>query len=232
MNKYQDLLKTSYQDLHADKNNFPSDKQEEGIISKGIDIPIFTVANAKSDNERVVVDGRIEDESKQILNTFNTFLEKVFFPIMQEDVSLLPYATKNPDEMEYASLVNSLTRLFEIEMNRSIVPKIGEKRLSEHKSLPKPKKDESGVLSYMMGALLQVMGIYQNSEILPNEIRVLYKKFYETEFWSNFREDRNVASHYVIDEARFLNFYNSFCDLVKEGWFTELMNLKEELRIK
>lgn len=236
------MLHKPYEEIKDEKFTFSSP-----FKSSQDTIRICVLQDNGLSNETIIVDKRIEDSSKLILDTFNDIMRHTFKPVMENNVSELRYA-KSYVERDFSSLISSLSRIIEIELNLSIVQLIRKingidmpqyfNKVAEEKGdvniqkdqkvikLNEEKKDNK-LAPQSLGEICFLINIYKGklpgniNHFAPNLNNVLHK----------LRTARNNASHsFVEDEKIFIDFYKNFCSIIKEGWLTELMNLKQKMR--
>ena len=188
------------------------------------------------------VDKRIEERSKVILDTFNDVLRKTFVPVMETDIQRIDYA-KSFVVRDFSVLVSCLSRVLEIELNLSIVQWI---RGYEGIEMPqyydrvKPgctltvlsdinlNEEKYGKLkAQALWNIQNLMNKYK--DCFPRPIRDFILELLPICY--KLRKTRNDASHSIVNsEDEFVNFYHCYCLIIKRGWFSELMNLKEQLK--
>lgn len=198
----------------------------------------------------VIIDNRIDDDSKVIIDTFNRLLKDIFSPTMSDSVDIsLNYAKSTT--YDFSSLISSLSKVFEREMNNSIVQWVRaiegiempdyynkvkegvEVRIeSRNISIDINRKYNGQLATLPIGNILDIFRYIEDNikpiAGAPKEISRLFSEY--KMFLEELRKDRNAASHTgVMDEDSFVNFYKGYCEMVDKGWFTELMNLKEEM---
>lgn len=238
-NIFSDLLNTPFGELG-----------KNGPQSADMTVNIFLLEKEGINGKTLLLDKRLDDESKGILNTFNSMLEKVFSPEMSESpTASLDYAKAIP-KRDFSPLVSQLSKIFEIEMNNSIVQWVREcvwdiempgyyKKFKDGVTaieynidrkpvdLNRRKNGHAELCSTIeLNAMLRLIERYR--ERFPSELRGMSEKYIDV--MDELRRDRNASSHTeLIDEDRFLQFYGRFCSLVEEGWFTQIMNLKEKV---
>jgi len=225
MNEFEKLLNTSYSDLKDPRM------------------------------KKVTLDSRIDEESKTFIDTFNAALERLFEPVMSRSLDTSLDYTKSIKEYDFSALVNSLAKVFEREMNNSIVQWF---RLKEGIEMPdyynKVKYNEKGkevpvtivkidlnngtekvLFTIPIGNILHLIKSSMGDMIKHREIKEikeisgLFNEY--SDLLKRLKYDRNAASHtQVMDEKSFLEFYKSYCNLVDKGWFTVLMNLKDKMK--
>ena len=228
MNKFEDLLNTSYSDLL---------KNDGRTCDLKINLPI--IKDGKITRQEVFVDGRIDDESKKMLDTFNLLLRKVFSQSMSGQLDSSINYTKQNDEYDFSALISYLSKIFEREMNNSIIQWIRFRmgvEMPEYYNRVKPEVTlDHGLNSTRDGKLATIMigsiiNILQwEKSLLPSQIRKIYQNNYK--FWDRLCGYRNASSHTeVINGEQFKDFYAGYCSLVSDGLFTELMDIKDQIR--
>lgn len=238
---FSDILHTSFFNL-KDKDpfdNLPSFDEETELC-------FHPLTRSTVSKERILVDHRIDDKSKVILNTFNELLNNVFAPVMGTDICGIEYAKAIP-EKDFSCLISSLSRIMEIELNLSIIQWI---RKCEGIEMPryynKVKRSASVMRVTSRDIMLnntisggdelepQTLGniqylMCQYHDDFPEEIKIIAPDFIK--IYRMLRKERNNASHTAINgEAEFVEFYDKFCIVVKSGWLKTLMDIKEKLR--
>lgn len=236
---FSDILHTSFSDL-KDKDPFGnlSSFDEEAISFHPL--MCHTVSR-----EKILVDRRIDDKSKVILNTFNDLLRSVFAPVMDTNIRSIGYEKSCP-EKDFSCLISNLSRIMEIELNLSVVqwirkyegiemPQYYNKvkrsasvmRVTREITLNNAKVGSNELEQQTLGKIYHLICQYRSH--FPAEIKAItpdFLKIYET-----LRKDRNNASHTSINgEAEFIKFYDNFCIVIKSGWFKTLMDVKEDMR--
>lgn len=251
---FSKLLHTSYADLCKEKplqpvcNQTPPRLQEEALFcgcSFSFDVYDLSLSNLNP-TERIVLDKRIDRESYIIFNTFSESLKKVFSPVMSS--SIVPMVI-GKGAYDFAPLINSLSRILELEINSSIVQDIRQMRGIEMPAYYKKYKpdhhdlkitigtkeidlncENDGKLKPMMiGESLMMMRYYKKhlAKTLKVEENVINQHLKQLEV---LRDYRNKASHSnVITEKEFVDFYNMFCNLMRQGLLTIWANDKERL---
>lgn len=226
MNEFENLLNTSYANLL---------KAEGKPCNFVINLPILK--DGRIFGSEIIMDNRIENESKTILDTFNIMMQKVFCPAMSNASDYTLHYTKFIEKHDYSALVSYLSKVLEIEMNYSIIQLI---RTLHGIEMPKfynqvkpnvehelNEKRNGKLKTFSIGTI--IINIKEHLKKLPSTINKIYTD--HRDVWDTLRDERNVASHTgLINEERFTNFYNDYCQLVSDGWFFELMNIKEQLR--
>lgn len=238
MTEFSDLLNKSYDEIKNEGFSFssPFDNTQsatEIIILNG---------NALSNNT-ITVDKRIEDKSKVILDTFNDIMRKTFEPVMNNSIVGIDYA-KSIAPRDFSSLISSLSRILEIEMNLSVVQMVRNSlgvKMPENFNKVASDKDEMWI-DKEIRLNRSVKG--ELSPLSLGSIDILMKKMRKNlhgnikdysydlcDVLEKLRIPRNTASHDVVeDEECFVSFYKNFCVIMERGWFSELMNIKQELR--
>lgn len=216
-----------------------SEKPKDNVV-------FFYVIQNRTISGTIAIDNRIDEDSKIILNTFNKELENVYSPHMTTIVPTLRLSKSTTQQIEYSSLIHSLAKIMEIELNNSIVQylrKVNGIEMPQYYKLFKPQfdaivpigKDGCNINSQHNGVLnTQTIGSIQ---CLIKYYKDLLNELFESpienfiSLWEKIREKRNDSSHTkIITEEEFVIFYNHFCEIVRGGWFTKLMDIKEELR--
>lgn len=241
------MISKYYNILHnrSSSNSLISRDCKEGPIDNSL---FFYIIKNSTILGTITIDNRIDEDSKIILNTFNKEIEQVYAPQMSTRVPSLRLS-KSTTQIEFSSLVHSLAKIMEIELNNSIVQQIrkinGIEMPQYYKSF-KPNveaivqigKDctidinsRNGVSlrPQTIGAIQCLVKHYkkQLAELFENHIEE-FNEFIE--LLESIREKRNDSSHTkIISEKEFIDFYSSFCAMVREGWFTKLMDLKQQL---
>lgn len=225
MNKYHKLLNTPYEQLKASNE------------ATTTDVMVLFVIQDSRISHSIPIDNRIDEECKRIIDTFNDTLKATFHPIMTGEASPFSYS-KNNVVRDFSQLVNSLAKVIEIELNNSVVKML--RRNNRNKSsllneLTLTSINEKcvankleGTRSLMLGDIFDLL----NEPIarqLPKEV-LSFHEGHKKEI-KLIKTIRNEASHTVlVGESRFLEFYETFCLLLREGWFILLMDLKEEVQ--
>lgn len=250
MNRYSKLLDTPYDELHKEDSREDM-AGTECIPVHGESSYALIIDGRNLTGKKVIIDGRLEEESKKSLNTFNSMLENVFRPSMNNPTNIrLDYA-KGANNFDFSPLIMSLSKVFEIEMNNSVVQFIRQKNgIYMPENYNKYDKTRGAILvevvdgdrkwevdinpcygngmykAFTMKDILLLTKMY--SEAMSDEMSRLVERFKKV--WDNIRIERNASAHLdVIDEQRFLNFYGKYCDMIKQGWFTHLMDLKVQM---
>lgn len=205
------------------------------------DVPL-RLLNGNVLGSTIWVDKRIDERSKVILDTFNDVLRKTFAPVMETSVRRIDYA-KSFVERDFAVLVSSLSRVLEIELNLSIVQWIrGHEgiEMPQYYNRVKPGCVLTGPRNIKLNGMkdgkleAQTLGSIQiltakYKDSFPQPVRDFVPELLAV--WRKLRKERNNASHTSVNgEEEFVEFYRHFCLVVEKGWFTDLMNLKEQLR--
>lgn len=193
----------------------------------------------------IEVDNRIDEESKIILSTFNKEMAAVYSSHMSQRIPTL-ILSKQSSIIEYSSLIHSLSKIMEIELNNSIVqyirllngiemPKYYKLFKPEFEAIVPTGKDGCNINFQYEGLLKpQTIGSIQCLvKHYKHQLSELFGRPFEDfiDLWEKIREKRNAASHTkIISEEEFIRFYNYFCEIVSNGWFTKLMDLKQQLR--
>lgn len=208
---------------------------------------LVVLNNSQWTDKYVSVDSRIDLKSKTILKTFNEILTKIYHPKMSQNVRLVAYEKRATEvQWDFSSLICSLSKVLEIELNNSIIQWIRNKEgieMPRYYNLVKPgfeckisdkidlnapvKGNERVCQTQTIGNIEVLMKIYR--EKMPKTLaqiayelgRILYQ----------IRDSRNLSSHTsVMTEKEFLDFYANFCLIMEKGWFTTLMDLKMALK--
>lgn len=149
------------------------------------------------------------------------------------------------DELDFSPLINELAKLFELELNLSIVqwmrqregiemPTFYNKYKDDNKEYIQGKvnfnqRDRDGSLrgvpigsAYCYAENLFRQSIFPDGFTSPKEILSI---------WNKIREVRNMASHTSVSTfADYEKMILNFRKLIDNGYFEELINLKERLR--
>lgn len=236
--KYYDLL-------HSRERSRSFMSQEYVERADSSTLFVYVVRN-RALSGSVEIDNRIDEESKIILHTFNKELSNVYAAHMSRPVPMLSLS-KPTQTVEFSSLIHSLAKIMEIELNNSIVQYI---RLLKGIEMPQyynrikpdfrafvqiPGMDACDVNGSRNGELKsQTIGsIKLLIESCEEELDPLFDGQI-SEFlplWKNIHKKRNDSSHTsIISEEEFLSFYDSFCAIARDGWLRRLMDIKEQLK--
>lgn len=199
--------------------------------------------------EILTLDSRIDEESRIIFNTYTAILQQVFTHDMEHpDINPLQMSKSCYD---FSLLIAQLSRIWEIELNNSIVQIV---RLINGIEMPqyyqRVKMDQNGRAKDII-----VNDIHLNKWTCENRLKpqtmgtigILLKMFrtpisdylnISPDKFSTFCKKieiittyRNKASHTsVLEENDFHDFYETFCFLIREKWLTVLMHGKERMR--
>lgn len=244
---FSDLLHTPFSQL---RNLQPAEKKELSFV-------VYDLEKSVKPKETLMLDRRIDDESRTMFKTFEATLRQVFMPDMDDPhIAQLQVAKSSYD---YSQLVSSLSKILELELNNSVVQKIREMRGIEmprnYNELVKPDRQEYTVsIPNRNNAGYYIINLNQekNRKLKPQslgDISLLIERFSDglkecldendsnkdfrglTKLIDEMKKHRNSASHTsVLDEKAFKKFYTNFCSLIRENWLTILMDIKETVQ--
>lgn len=240
ISKYYDILHN-----RSSSSSLISHDSKEGPVDN---ILFFYIIKNRTISGTITIDNRIDEDSKIILNTFNKEIENVYAPQMSTRVPSLRLS-KSATQIEFSSLIHSLAKIMEIELNNSIVQylrKINGIEMPQYYRLFKPEaeaivqigkectidinsRNGASLKPQTIGAIQCLVKHYkkQLAELFENPVEE-FNEFIG--LLENIREKRNDSSHTkIISEKEFIDFYSTFCEMVREGWFTKLMDLKQQL---
>lgn len=238
---FSDILHTSFFNL-KDKEPFGNCP----IFNEGTELCFHPLVQSTVSKKKILVDHRIDEKSKVILNTFNELLSNVFSPVMRTEICGIEYAKSIP-EKDFSCLISSLSRIMEIELNLSVIqwirkcegiemPRYYNKvklsapvmRVTSRCIMLNNTMDGSCKLEpQTLGNIQYLMCQYQDD--FPEEIKTIAPDFLR--IYKMLRKERNNASHTAINgEVEFVDFYDNFCIIIKSGWLKTLMDIKERLR--
>lgn len=235
---FSKLLHTPYAQL---QDMQPAMRQQEESFT----VYVFSATTIRQ-KEVLKLDSRIDDESRIIFNTYEALLKRVFAREMDSPVTTLIVSKSSYD---FSSLIAQLSRIWEIELNNSVVQivrqikgiempeyyrrlktdrnrkpievsvKYGDKNIDLNDGKSKMMKEICWLLKMFYGKLSEFLGVKEED----------FKNF--TEKIDQIRKARNNASHTsVLTENDFHGFYEIFCDLIRENWLTILMDGKDRLK--
>lgn len=251
MNHFRSLLDTPYGELDKKQEQPSLGNLYSPVGLGGMGTDLLLLIDRRTTRKRVIIDGRLDDESKKIIDTFNATLERVFLSQATANLQHLDYGKSADDRYDFSQLVTSLGKVFEIELNSSViqwirhfngiempqyyrevkegvelVQYIGTKRvdLNQYRS-----GDDRRLKPVMFGDALALTGKYLND--LPGYLRETTRELLGV--WRNIKDERNASAHTeIISEQRFIDFYNKYCAVVEAEVFTQLMDLKDEMQGK
>ena len=187
------------------------------------------------------IDKRLEDSSKITLDTFNRAFADTFRKHIHDNLTPINYP-KYPERLDFSMLINPLGKIFETEINCSVIQWLRYQHgieMPDYYNQVKPntqcwymnvdlnKSSNHQLSTIAIGTALEL--IIKCQKELPNEIGSSSSDFFC--IWKDIRNKRNAASHPgVVNEKDFIEFYHSFCELITKGWFTRLMDLKTKLK--
>ncbi len=244
---FKDLLSKSYGErLEEGENINPFDR--ESLFSSPVStsscqnatVSILILMDNRVASNTLTLSG-LETDSKISLDTFNHLLRTAF---PETNVTQrLDYAKGNMP-LDYSALINNLSKIFEIELNCSVVQWFRKKKgieMPEYYNKYQPDKTvvydaedlnarRGGELATIsIGKIVRMMDKHKGE--LPQPIQEAADEFLP--FAVKLGKGRNASLHTeVVDESQFIEFYNRFCTFVREGWFSMFIELKESLRMK
>lgn len=245
---FSDLLHTPFSQLH---NLQPAEKKELSFV-------VYDLEKGVRPKETLMLDRRIDEESRVMFNTFEaTFLQVFSLDMTNPYITPLQVAKSTYD---YSSLVSPLSQIWELELNNSVVQMIRQENgIEMPRYYKRVKRDEDNrvenvCISFevnkelrtfnlnklakddelkpqMMGDIYELMKRYNRQ--LSESLGVSPKDFCEfTEIIKTVKNKRNLSAHpHVLQENDFREFYEKFfCKLIKDGWLTIIMNGKDLVR--
>ena len=192
--------------LHIDYASIFQDYSRRfGLIQPGSDEPPTLNGNGNR-LQTVYLDPRIEPRSKLQIKTFNTVLDQVYRPEMQNrDIAML--GTKTCD-LDFSPLVNPLAVLLETELRVAIMPLIRKKGTD----LP-----SEATFGRMVECFKHNTGLLADNGITGDFLKML----------DGMPKKRNDAAHKGgTTEELFLAFYERFIKIVTSPVFTRIIELK------
>ena len=232
-----DLNSFSTDELFSPTDN-PFAQQTDSVLS----VPSVSQILYREDNTSTLwLDERLEDSSKIALDTFNRAFADTFRKRIHANLIRIDYQ-KHPEQLDFSMLINPLGKIFETEINCSIIQwlryltgvempdfynRVKPNTQCWYMNVDLNKSFNNQLSTIPIGTALELIMKCQSE--LPDEIGNSSSNFFS--IWRDIRNRRNAASHPgVVDEKDFVAFYRSFCELITEGWFTQLMNLKCKLK--
>lgn len=235
------LLHTSYGDI----NDMSRPEKEEEVLV------IYDIADKSiRGRETIKMDDRLDEESKQMFFTFDEILRKVYTDTIGKTDFVLSVA-KSPGD--FSNLVNGLMKIIERELNNSFVqvirkiegiemPKFYNKRKQEpdgsYKEYPstidgtldlnkKYNNDSLRLGKFELGSIIKLVKVY--IEELSNETRIPIDNLRELiKLTKELKDFRNESAHSnLVEEKDFLRFYNSYCNYIKQGYLSRILDCKD-----
>jgi hypothetical protein len=186
----------------------------------------------------------IENESKIILRTFN-----IVYPHFHD------LMTQHGLQLDFSPLIISLCKIFEIEINLSIVHWVRAELNIEMPTYFRKRKPGEGIYSFLpsnkiisnprlidfnggirdkwkapgMGESELVCKTLHLENRFPDTLINDYNKFIH--YWSALRNLRNLAAHTdALNKNAFFDAKNAFCGFNDSGYFDQLTNIKLHLK--
>ena len=244
---FSNLLHTPFSQLQGTQQ--PTMRQEESFTVYEFN----RATRVARPTEVLMLDNRIDEESQVIFNTYTAILQQVFVnDMVTPNITSLQMPKSNYD---FSLLVAQLSRIWEIELNNSVVQIIRQEKgieMPQYYQRVKTDKnnkaesiivadgdktfylnswsDNYGLKPQTMGAICILMRIFNDE--LAKHLGVgedIFRQFRKK--IGAMTDCRNKASHTsVLDEDYFHEFYGIFCSLIREKWLTILMQGKEKMK--
>ena len=203
-----------------------------------------SINNSIEDEDLSIHSDLIEDESKIVLRTFNTVFPNFKRLIQDKDLPL-----------DFSPLISSLCKIFEIEINLSIVHWIRASLNIEMPTYFRKVKPGDGMFSMLPSSKLisnpkpidfncgrldkwKAPGMGESELIcktlhlenqFPDNLITDYDNFIHC--WTVIRNHRNMAAHTeAMTQRQFLETKNAFTNFNDSGYFDQLTNIKLHLK--
>ena len=238
---FSKLLHTPYAQL---QDMQPAMRQQEESFT----VYVFSATTIRQ-TEALELDSRIDDESRIIFKTYEAILKQVFADKMDSPITTL---IESKSSYDFSSLIAQLSRIWEIELNNSVVQIVRQIKgieMPEYYRRVKTDRHRKPIEVSVKYGEKTIIDLNDGKSKMMNDICCLLKMFYEelskflgvkeedfknfTEKIDQIRKARNNASHTsVLTENDFHGFYEIFCDLIRENWLTILMDGKDRLSMR
>lgn len=165
--------------------------------------------------EDLCIDGRIEDESKLQVDTFNAILDESYRKRMSNNDIPGLSVKSSVNTIDFSALINPLSIIIETELRNSIILFLKRTRRLDVSKFRNPKKP---MYREIVEAMKDNMDTMRRLNISESFIKLI----------ADNRDYRNQAAHEGgIEEEDFMIFYDRFGKFISDKSFGRLMEIKK-----